>query len=72
MFTLLFTDGPVRTYADVMQCDLPAFGRFFHLALEQGLYLPPSQFEAAFISGAHTESDGEQLVAALERFLATA
>lgn len=72
MFTLFFTDGPVRTYADVMQCDLPAFGRFFHLALEQGLYLPPSQFEAAFISGAHTPADGEQLVATLERFLATA
>ena len=72
MFTLFFTDGPVRTYADVMQCDLPAFGRFFHLALERGIYLPPSQFEAAFISGAHTDSDGEKLVTALERFLATA
>ena len=69
MFTLFFTDGPVRTYADVLRCDLQAFGRLFHVALEQGLYLPPAQFEAAFISGAHRPADIERLVAAVEDFL---
>ncbi len=72
MFTIFFADGPVRTYADVLRCDLPAFGRLFHLALGQGLYLPPAQFEAAFISGAHTPANGQQLVTALEQFLAPA
>ncbi len=72
MFTIFFTDGPVRTYADVLRCDLPAFGRFFHKALDQGLYLPPAQFEAAFLSAAHAPADVERLVAAVEDFLQAA
>lgn len=69
MFTLFFTDRPVNGYADVMACDTEAFGRFFHFALENSFYLPPSQFEAAFISGAHTEADMDRLAGVVEAFL---
>ena len=71
MFTLFFTDRPVNGYADVMACDTEAFGRFFHFALDEGIYLPPSQFEAAFISGAHTEADMDRLAEVVRGFLAT-
>ncbi|MEE9161748.1 MAG: glutamate-1-semialdehyde 2,1-aminomutase [Candidatus Neomarinimicrobiota bacterium] len=72
MFTLFFTESPVTTYADVLRCDLPAFGRCFHLALEHGVYLPPSQFEAAFISSTHTPADVGRLVSVVEDFLQAA
>jgi glutamate-1-semialdehyde 2,1-aminomutase len=54
MFTGFFTDGPVRNYTDAKRSDRTRFGRFFHAMLEQGVYLPPSQFEAAFSSAVHT------------------
>ncbi len=54
MFTLFFTPGPVRTYEDAKRSDTAAFARFFHAALAEGINLPPSQFEAFFLSLAHT------------------
>ena len=72
MFTLFFSPTPVEGYADVMDCDTDAFGRFFHFALERGVYLPPSQFEAAFISAAHTDDDLDSLAAVLEASLTPA
>jgi glutamate-1-semialdehyde 2,1-aminomutase len=57
MFTAFFTAGPVTDYASAKKADLAAFGRFFRALLERGVYLPPSQFEAAFLSTAHTEND---------------
>ncbi len=72
MFTLFFSPTPIQTYADVMACDTEAFGRFFHFALERGVYLPPSQFEAAFISAAHTDDDLDRLATVLEAFLTPA
>ncbi len=61
MATLFFHDGPVRTFADVEACDKAAFGRFFRRMLDAGHFLPPAQFEAFFLSDAHTESDIDRL-----------
>jgi glutamate-1-semialdehyde 2,1-aminomutase len=57
MFTLFFTDRDVFDFESAKTCDTPRFNRFFHSMLNQGIFLPPSQFEAAFISTAHTEQD---------------
>jgi glutamate-1-semialdehyde 2,1-aminomutase len=60
MFCLYFTAGPVRNLADAMHSDRAAFNRYFHACLEAGVYFAPSQFEAGFLSLAHTEADLEQ------------
>ena len=57
MLTGFFTPGPVATWADVTTADTQAYARFFHAMLERGGYLPPSQFEAMFLSLAHTPED---------------
>ena len=57
MMTLFFTPGPVTDYASAKKSDTLAFARFFRAMLEEGIYLPPSQFEAAFLSTAHTSAD---------------
>ena len=57
MMTLFFTPGPVTDYASAKKSDTIAFARFFRAMLEEGIYLPPSQFEAAFLSTAHTSAD---------------
>ena len=64
MFTPFFCRGPVTDYASAKTSDTALFGRFFHGMLERGVYLPPAQFEAAFMSLAHTERDIDQTVAA--------
>lgn len=57
MFTPFFTAEAVTDYASAKKADTAAFGRFFRALLERGIYFPPSQFEAAFISSAHSEDD---------------
>src|SRR5438445_797644 len=57
MMTLFFTPGPVTDYASAKKSDTQAFAKFFRAMLSQGVYLPPSQFEAAFLSTAHTPAD---------------
>ncbi len=57
MFCLYFTAGPVRNLADAMRSDRAAFNRYFHACLEAGVYFAPSQFEAGFLSLAHTSAD---------------
>jgi glutamate-1-semialdehyde 2,1-aminomutase len=54
MFTWFFTDQPVTNFASASTSDTVAFGRFHRALLEAGVWLPPSQFEAAFVSTAHT------------------
>jgi glutamate-1-semialdehyde 2,1-aminomutase len=61
MFTGFFTDAPVTNFADAKRSDRARFGRFFHAMLEHGVYLPPSQFEAAFSSAVHGERELEIL-----------
>ncbi|PZR78693.1 MAG: aspartate aminotransferase family protein, partial [Chthoniobacterales bacterium] len=60
MFCLFFTPGPVFDLTSAKRSDTKKFARFFHEALERGVYFAPSQFEAGFISTAHTEEDIEQ------------
>ncbi len=64
MFTFFFTAGPVTDYESAKRSDTARFGRFFRAMLERGIYLAPSQFEAAFVSAAHTEEDIRRTVAA--------
>lgn len=71
MWTWFFTETPVTDYESAKRCDVPRFNRFFHHMLNQGVYLPPSQFEAAFLSTAHTEQDIEETLAAARLFFAS-
>jgi glutamate-1-semialdehyde 2,1-aminomutase len=64
MFTFFFTDRPVTDWESAKRCDTARFGQFFRGMLERGIYLAPSQFEAAFVSAAHTEEDIRQTIAA--------
>jgi glutamate-1-semialdehyde 2,1-aminomutase len=56
IFTLFFTQGPVRNLVDAKRSDTKAYAKYFHHALDAGFYMPPAQFEVAFISAAHTEA----------------
>jgi len=64
MFTWFFTTDPVTDWESASKCDTAAFGRFFRGMLDAGILLPPSQFEAAFLSAAHSEEDVEKTIAA--------
>jgi glutamate-1-semialdehyde 2,1-aminomutase len=64
MLTPFFTAGRVRDFRSALAADTEAFGVFFREMLARGVYLPPSQFEAWFISGAHTQRDIAKTVAA--------
>jgi glutamate-1-semialdehyde 2,1-aminomutase len=64
MWTLFFSPNPIVDYTSAKTCDTDAFGKYFHAMLERGVYLPPSQFEAAFLSLAHTEDHIDAFVAA--------
>jgi len=64
MFTLFFTEGPVRDYRTAKLSDTRRFAQFFIEMMEQGIYLPPSQFEAWFISLAHTQKDLDKTIEA--------
>jgi glutamate-1-semialdehyde 2,1-aminomutase len=70
MFTWFFTKGPVTDWLSAAKCDTEAFGRYFRTMLENGIYLPPSQFEAAFLSAAHTTQDVQQTIAAAKQAFA--
>ena len=60
MFSAFFTDVPVKDYASACTSDVDRFAKFFRGMLERGIYLAPSQYEAVFLSTAHTESDIDQ------------
>ncbi len=69
MFTGFFTGGPVEALAQVEQSDAGQYGRYFHAMLERGVYFAPSQFEAGFVSTAHTEEDIDRTIEAAEAAL---
>jgi glutamate-1-semialdehyde 2,1-aminomutase len=71
MFTWFFAKGPVTDWTSAAKSDTQAFGRFFRAMLENGIYLPPSQFEAAFLGTAHTEQDVQRTIAAAQNAFAT-
>jgi len=60
MFCLFFADGPIFDLESAQRSDTKKFAQFFHSCLERGVYFPPSQFETAFISTAHSDDDVEQ------------
>ena len=66
LFSIFFREEAVRTFADAADQDEAAFARFFHGMLDAGVYLPPSAFEAWFVSGAHGDAELEHLALAVE------
>ena len=60
MFSLFFREGPVRDFEDARNADRERFAKYFHGMLREGVYLPPSPFEAWFLSTAHSEADIEE------------
>ena len=71
MWTWFFTPGPVTNYAQAARSDTAAFARFHRSMLDRGIWLPPSQFEAAFISYAHTAADVQATIAAAREVFAS-
>jgi glutamate-1-semialdehyde 2,1-aminomutase len=70
MFTFFFTAGPVTDWESAKRSDTARFKQFFHWMLDRGIYLAPSQFEAGFLSAAHSEADVGRTVAAAQEFFA--
>ena len=60
--TIFFTAGPVSNYTDAKKSDTKLYAKYFREMLNRGIFLAPSQFEAAFVSAAHTESDIERTI----------
>ncbi len=71
MWTWFFTAEPVTNYEQAAKSDTSAFGRFHRAMLEQGIWLPPSQFEATFLSTAHSDADIEATIAAAREVFAS-
>jgi glutamate-1-semialdehyde 2,1-aminomutase len=72
MFTYFFTTDPVTDWESAKKCDTARFGKFFHFLLERGVYIAPSQFEAGFVSAAHSKEDIQATVAAAREFFQSA
>ena len=70
MFTWFFTPDPVTSWDSAAKSDTKAFARFFRAMLENGIYMPPSQFEAAFLSAAHSGKDIQQTITAAKQAFA--
>ena len=71
MLTLFFSHGPIRSWADAALCDTKAFGRWHRGMLQRGFYWPPAQYEAAFISAAHTVEEVDATATAAYEALAS-
>jgi glutamate-1-semialdehyde 2,1-aminomutase len=67
MWTIFFTEGPVTDFETANRSNRERFARFFHVMLAEGVYLPPSQMEAAFFSAAHAKKDILQLIERADR-----
>jgi glutamate-1-semialdehyde 2,1-aminomutase len=70
MFTWFFQQGPVTDWDSASKSNTEAFGKFFRAMLDAGVYLPPSQYEAAFLGATHTEEDIQRTVAAAKQAFA--
>src|SRR5581483_6739061 len=70
MFTWFFTADTVTDWPSASKCDTAAFARFFRSMLDAGVYLPPSQFEAVFLSYAHSDEDIEKTLTAAKKAFA--
>lgn len=67
MFTVFFAERDVTDYSSAMTCDTARYGRFFNSMLKAGVYLPPAQFEACFVSTAHTQADFARTLEAIRK-----
>jgi len=70
--TIFFIDGPVENYTDAKRCNTRRYARYFREMLDRGIFLAPSQFEAAFVSAAHTREDIDRMIAAARESLQAA
>jgi len=70
MFCTYFQNGPVHNFDDALKSDTEAFGRYFRSMLDQGINLAPAQFEAGFMSIAHSKEDLDKTITAVEKALA--
>src|SRR5580693_2265953 len=69
LLTIFFAKGPIRNYSDAKKSDAAQFAKFFQAMLARGIFLPPSQYEALFVSAAHTDTDiGQTIGAAHDSF----
>jgi glutamate-1-semialdehyde 2,1-aminomutase len=71
LLTIFFTDQPVRNYADAKKSDSARFAAFFQEMLNRGIFIAPSQYEALFVSAAHTDADIDRAIAAARESLAS-
>lgn len=71
MQTLFFSEGPIRNYDDAKACDTERFSKYFRAMRERGIFLPPSQFEALFLSLAHSEDEVAEIIAAARESMAS-
>ena len=69
MVGMFFCPDPVRSFDDAKTCDLPRFAKFYQGMRQEGIYLAPSQFEALFVSAAHTREQIDRTVAAARKVL---
>jgi len=72
LLTLFFSRDPIADYAAAKKCDTKRFAAFFRAMLDRGIFLAPSQFEAAFVSAAHTDADIDRTLAAIRDSLTVA
>ncbi len=72
MLTVFFAPAPPRRFEETVGVDTDRFARFFHAMRERGVLLPPSQFEAWFVSAAHSDDDIARTVAAARQAFAEA
>ena len=70
MATFFFQSGPIRNADDARRSDTAQFAKFFHHLLDHNIYFPPSQYEALFVSAAHSATDIEQTVQVIRDFSA--
>src|SRR5580692_1789076 len=70
LLTLFFCDQPIQNYADAKKSDTARFGKFFQEMLERGIFLPPSQYEALFVSAAHTDAEIDRTISAARESMA--
>ena len=71
MWTWFFTSCPINDYEQAAKSDTAAFGRFHRAMLDRGIWLPPSQFEAAFVSAAHGDGEVRATIAAAREAFAS-
>ncbi|WP_400259991.1 glutamate-1-semialdehyde 2,1-aminomutase [Candidatus Methanomassiliicoccus intestinalis] len=69
LFQMFLTAKPVENYADALTCDSAAFMKLFHGLLDEGIYIPPSQYETSFVSTAHTSADVEKTAEAFAKVM---